>query len=74
MVGWFPWDGEFSLSTLYYAEYANNGPGSGTTNRVTWKGFKVIKDSKEAEQFTVAKLIQGGMWLKPTGVTYQEWL
>ncbi|ESQ35696.1 hypothetical protein EUTSA_v10007263mg [Eutrema salsugineum] len=73
-AGWFPWDGEFALSTLYYGEYANNGPGSDTSKRVKWKGFRVIRNSKEAEQFTVAKLIQGGLWLKPTGVTYQEWL
>ncbi|CAH8251952.1 unnamed protein product [Arabidopsis lyrata] len=73
-AGWFPWDGEFALSTLYYGEYANTGPGADTSKRVKWKGFKVIKDSKEAEQFTVAKLIQGGLWLKPTGVTFQEWL
>ncbi|EOA40074.1 hypothetical protein CARUB_v10008769mg [Capsella rubella] len=73
-AGWFPWDGEFALSTLYYGEYANTGPGADTSKRVTWKGFKVIRDAKEAEQFTVAKLIQGGLWLKPTGVTYQEWL
>ncbi|VVA90995.1 unnamed protein product [Arabis nemorensis] len=74
-AGWFPWDPEFALSTLlYYGEYANNGPGADTSKRVKWKGFKVIRDSKEAEQFPVAKLIQGGLWLKPTGVTYQEWL
>ncbi|XP_010493017.1 PREDICTED: pectinesterase/pectinesterase inhibitor 18-like [Camelina sativa] len=73
-AGWFPWDGEFALSTLYYGEYANSGPGADTSKRVKWKGFKVIRNSKEAEQFTVAKLIQGGLWLKPTGVTYQEWL
>ncbi|CAA7050416.1 unnamed protein product [Microthlaspi erraticum] len=73
-AGWFPWDGEFALSTLYYGEYANNGPRADTSQRVKWKGFKVIKDPKKAEQFTVAKLIQGGLWLKPTGVTYQEWL
>lgn len=73
-AGWFPWDGEFALSTLYYGEYVNNGPRADTSQRVKWKGFKVIKDPKEAEQFTVAKLIQGGLWLKPTGVTYQEWL
>ncbi|KAL1202322.1 Pectinesterase/pectinesterase inhibitor 18 [Cardamine amara subsp. amara] len=73
-AGWFPWDGEFALSTLYYGEYANNGPGADTSKRVNWKGFKVIRDSKEADQFTVAKLIQGGLWLKPTGVTFQEGL
>ncbi|CAH2038243.1 unnamed protein product [Thlaspi arvense] len=73
-AGWFPWDGDFALSTLYYGEYANNGPGADTSKRVTWKGFRVIRDSKEADQFTVAKLIQGGFWLKPTGVTYQEGL
>ncbi|KAL1188651.1 Pectinesterase/pectinesterase inhibitor 18 [Cardamine amara subsp. amara] len=73
-AGWFPWDGEFALSTLYYGEYANNGPGADTSKRVNWKGFKVIRDSKEADQFTVAKLIHGGLWLKPTGVTFQEGL
>ncbi|KAF3573245.1 hypothetical protein F2Q69_00063519 [Brassica cretica] len=67
-AGWFPWDGDFALSTLYYGEYANNGPGADTSKRVKWKGFKVIRDSKEADKFTVAKLIQGGLWLKPTGV------
>ncbi|KAF8111077.1 hypothetical protein N665_0076s0079 [Sinapis alba] len=73
-TGWFPWDGDFALSTLYYGEYANNGPGADTSKRVNWKGFKVIRDSKEADKFTVAKLIQGGLWLKPTGVTFQEGL
>nr|AFC98398.1 pectin methylesterase [Lepidium sativum] len=73
-AGWFPWDGEFALSTLYYGEYANNGPGAGTSKRVTWKGYRVIKDSKEAAKFTVANLIQGGLWLKPTGVAFQEGL
>jgi len=28
-TGWFPWDAEFVLSTLYYVEYANTGPKSG---------------------------------------------
>ncbi|KAJ1402376.1 Pectinesterase, catalytic [Sesbania bispinosa] len=35
-AGWHEWSGDFALSTLYYAEYANTGPGSDTSNRVTW--------------------------------------
>ncbi|KAF2315034.1 hypothetical protein GH714_037628 [Hevea brasiliensis] len=34
--GWQIWSGDFALSTLYYAEYNNTGPGSDTTKRVTW--------------------------------------
>ncbi|KAL0754764.1 hypothetical protein Bca101_092432 [Brassica carinata] len=52
-AGWAPWDNdERRLSTLFYGEYQNSGPGAGTVKRVTWKGFKVITDPKEAEQFT----------------------
>ncbi|KAI3414363.1 uncharacterized protein J3R85_016358 [Psidium guajava] len=41
-AGWHNWDGtDFALSTLYYAERNNTGPGSDTTNRVTWPGYHV---------------------------------
>ncbi|KAB1200946.1 putative pectinesterase/pectinesterase inhibitor 7 [Morella rubra] len=32
-AGWMAWNGSVGLSTLYYAEYNNTGPGSNTTNR-----------------------------------------
>ncbi|KAF7840659.1 pectinesterase-like [Senna tora] len=74
-VGWYPWDDKQStLKNLYYGEYMNNGPGAGTSKRVNWAGFHVIKTDAEASKFTVAQLIQGGSWLKNTGVAYIEGL
>ncbi|OWM67390.1 pectinesterase-like [Punica granatum] len=68
-AGWMPWSGNFALDTLYYAEYANRGPGANTANRVKWKGFKVI-NRNEALQFTAGPFLQGNQWLKATGVPY----
>ncbi|PKI64729.1 hypothetical protein CRG98_014861 [Punica granatum] len=73
-AGWSVWQGDFALKTLYYGEYMNKGPGAGTSKRVNWPGYHVIKSATEAKKFTVAELIQGGQWLKSTGVTYTEGL
>ncbi|EEF39557.1 Pectinesterase-2 precursor, putative [Ricinus communis] len=73
-AGWAEWNKEFALSTLYYGEYANRGPGAGTSKRVNWDGFHVITDPIEARKFTVAELIQGGAWLSSTGVSFTEGL
>ncbi|XP_023740644.2 pectinesterase [Lactuca sativa] len=69
-AGWLEWDGNFALSTLYYGEYMNRGPGSNTSARVTWPGYKPILNTTEASQFTVGNFIQGGEWLNDTGVPY----
>ncbi|OVA13138.1 Pectinesterase [Macleaya cordata] len=68
--GWSEWNGDYALDTLYYGEYDNWGPGSNTSNRVTWTGYHVITDPAVAENFTVAELIQGEDWLNSTGVPY----
>ncbi|KAK4482162.1 hypothetical protein RD792_009303 [Penstemon davidsonii] len=68
--GWLEWDGDFALSTLYYGEYMNRGPGSNTSGRVTWPGYRVINSSIEASQFTVGNFIQGSQWLPATGVPF----
>ncbi|KAK9084877.1 hypothetical protein Sjap_025288 [Stephania japonica] len=73
-AGWFPWEGDKYLKTLYYGEYMNFGPGAGTANRVKWPGYRVITSAQEAMKFTVAQLIQGGQWLKSTGVAFTEGL
>ncbi|KAF5183643.1 Pectinesterase/pectinesterase inhibitor [Thalictrum thalictroides] len=73
-AGWSPWDGEFALKTLYYGEYMNSGAGAGTSQRVKWAGYHVITSAAEANKFTVASMIQGGVWLKSTGVSYTEGL
>ncbi|KAL8149091.1 pectinesterase [Apium graveolens] len=69
-AGWLEWDGEFALSTLYYGEYSNRGPGSNTSSRVTWPGYRVITNRTEASQFTVGSFIQGGDWLNSTTVPF----
>lgn len=73
-AGWSVWSGDFGLKTLYYGEYINRGPGAGTSKRVNWPGYHVITSAEEAKQYTVAELIQGGFWLKSSGVAYTEGL
>ncbi|CAN6584167.1 unnamed protein product [Malus baccata var. baccata] len=68
-AGWLAWSGDFALSTLYYAEYNNTGPGSSTTNRVTWPGYHVI-NATVAANFTVSNFLLGDNWLPDTGVPY----
>ncbi|KAB5556194.1 hypothetical protein DKX38_007103 [Salix brachista] len=41
-AGWSAWSRDFALSTLYYTEFNNTGPGSNTTSRVKWPGYHVI--------------------------------
>ncbi|KAI9123311.1 hypothetical protein K1719_006200 [Acacia pycnantha] len=69
--GWLEWNGdESSLDTVFYAEYMNGGPGAALEKREKWPGFHVLKDAKQAYQFTVADFIQGDLWLPHTGVMY----
>lgn len=69
-AGWYPWNGNFALDTLFYAEYRNTGPGASTANRVTWKGFRVLTSAAEAQPFTVGRFIAGGSWLPETGFPF----
>ncbi|KAL8242739.1 hypothetical protein R6Q59_013041 [Mikania micrantha] len=69
-AGWFPWDGDFALDTLYYGEYQNTGPGADTSNRVTWPGYRVITSATEAQGFTAGSFIDGGNWLGDTGFPF----
>nr|POE45127.1 putative pectinesterase/pectinesterase inhibitor 7 [Quercus suber] len=68
--GWIAWKGDFALSTLHYVEYNNTGPGSNTTNRVSWPTYPVINNATEAANFTVANFLLGDDWLPQTGVPY----
>ncbi|KAJ8553202.1 hypothetical protein K7X08_023880 [Anisodus acutangulus] len=69
-AGWFEWDGNFALNTLFYGEYANTGAGAGTSGRVKWKGFKVITSATEAQAYTPGRFIAGGSWLGSTGFPF----
>ncbi|XP_058729917.1 pectinesterase/pectinesterase inhibitor PPE8B-like [Vicia villosa] len=68
--GWLEWNGSFALDTLYYGEYMNSGPGAELANRVKWPGYHVFNDSSDANKYTVAQFIEGGLWLSSTGVNY----
>ncbi|TKY52414.1 pectinesterase/pectinesterase inhibitor 13 [Spatholobus suberectus] len=74
--GWSVWSGDQYLTTLYYAEYANVGPGSNVQGRVKWKGYHPNIDKNEAAQFTAGQFLRAGPsgnaddWLKATGVPY----
>ncbi|KAL8539593.1 hypothetical protein ACS0TY_001268 [Phlomoides rotata] len=69
--GWSKWgDSDFALTSLYYGEYQNFGPGAPTENRVTWPGYHIIMTAKEAGPFTAAILIAGRQWLPATGVPF----
>ncbi|KAK4357233.1 hypothetical protein RND71_022843 [Anisodus tanguticus] len=69
-AGFLEWNGTFALSTLYYGEYMNRGPGSNTSARVNWPGYRVINSSAEASQFTVGNFIEGKEWLPDTGFPF----
>ena len=68
--GWTPWEGNFALDTLYYAEFNNTGPGSSTSNRIKWPGYKII-NKEEASKYTVANFLKG-TWVQSSGVPSQQ--
>ena len=74
--GWTPWAGNQFLDTLYYAEYANTGPGANLNGRVKWKGYHPNINKNEATQFTAGQFLKAGPagraddWLKATGIPY----
>ena len=67
--GWLPWNGDFALNTLWYAEFGNRGPGAVQTNRVKWSGIKQIKGA-EAQTFTASVFLRGDEWIPSSGVPY----
>lgn len=73
-AGWMEWSGNFALQTLYYGEYMNTGPGSSTTNRVKWGGYRVITSATEASKFTVGNFILGASWLPATNIPFTSGL
>ncbi|KAL2503388.1 Pectinesterase/pectinesterase inhibitor 3 [Forsythia ovata] len=69
-AGWYEWNGNFALDTLFYAEYQNTGAGADTSNRVTWRGFRVLTSATQAQPFTAGNFIAGGSWLADTGFPF----
>ena len=72
-AGWLEWSGDFALSTLYYGEYNNSGPGADTSQRVAWPGYHVMTIS-DAQNFTVSSLMAGDTWIPNDAVPYDAGL
>ncbi|KAJ0981005.1 hypothetical protein J5N97_009260 [Dioscorea zingiberensis] len=68
-VGWMEWNGSFALSTLYYGEYDNFGPGANTSQRVQWPGYNLM-DAVQAMNFTVYNFTTGYDWLPSTSIPF----
>lgn len=69
--GWSRWNNsDYTLDTLYHAEYNNTGPEARVENRVKWQGFHIFNESNQTINFTVVRLISGDQWLNATGVPY----
>ncbi|KAL6846521.1 hypothetical protein ACP4OV_023969 [Aristida adscensionis] len=66
-AGYMPWNGDFALKTLWYAEYANTGPGADQAGRVTWPGYKKVITRGEAARFTVNAFLHAQPWIENTG-------
>ncbi|CAN0906756.1 Putative pectinesterase/pectinesterase inhibitor 45 [Linum grandiflorum] len=64
--GWKEWDGTQFLDTLYYAEYANRGPGANTARRLKWKTIRFLSRN-EAMKWTVESFLRGREWVANTG-------
>ncbi|CAO2821028.1 unnamed protein product [Amaranthus hypochondriacus] len=69
-AGWMPWKSAGFLSTLYYAEYQNFGPGARLHHRVKWPGYHIITRPNAVSQFSVERFIAGRKWLPETGVPF----
>ncbi|CAI9094323.1 OLC1v1030045C1 [Oldenlandia corymbosa var. corymbosa] len=67
-AGWIQWEMQARVHP-YFAEYANRGPGAGTT-RVQWS--IIIKSPTEASQFTLRNFLQGGTWIPPAVPRYLD--
>ncbi|KAK1390346.1 hypothetical protein POM88_018524 [Heracleum sosnowskyi] len=69
-MGWLQWNNvNPQHSSLYYGEYQNQGPGADTSDRVNWKGVKVL-DFTEAKLFTVRNFIKGQNWIPLTNIPF----
>ncbi|KAJ0244376.1 pectinesterase/pectinesterase inhibitor 23 [Hirschfeldia incana] len=68
-AGWLPWNGDFALKTLYYAEHLNVGPGANQAQRVKWPGIKKLT-SEQALLYTGDRFLSGNTWIPQTQVPY----
>jgi pectinesterase len=62
-AGWKNWSTADYHLTAYFAEYNNTGPGSNTSNRISWSHQLT---AAEAKQYSVDKFLNQDGWLTST--------
>ncbi|XP_065872261.1 pectinesterase-like [Euphorbia lathyris] len=68
--GWKEWIGSQFLDTIYYAEYANTGPGANTARRIKWKTLHFL-NRQGAQPFTAGTFLpQSPQWIGAAGVPF----
>lgn len=61
-TGWLPWNqSSFGLYTSYFAEYANTGPGSDLSKRVSWS--HPISAASIANKYQANQFVQASTWV-----------
>ncbi|KAK4747131.1 hypothetical protein SAY87_026168 [Trapa incisa] len=58
--GWMPWDGDFALTTLFFGEFNNTGPGSAIGQRVWWSSQI---PAAHLDTYSFSSFIQGDEWV-----------
>ncbi|KAK3198540.1 hypothetical protein Dsin_021955 [Dipteronia sinensis] len=72
--GWMKFNESSDVTTLYYAEFWNSGPGSNTSGRVKWPGYHNLNKPNDVKDFTVEKFINGNEWLPKFHIPYSAGL
>lgn len=67
--GWLPWNDTFAVTTLFYTEFNNRGPGSPKLDRIKWTGVKELP-VRRILRFTAARFIEAESWLPSSGVPF----
>ncbi|CAM8963813.1 unnamed protein product [Rhodiola kirilowii] len=66
--GWCRWNQYSNLDTVEYIEYMNFGPGSNTTQRVKWGGYRNDCSDEMVKPFTMGEFLLGvDGWFETTG-------
>ncbi|KAK2638907.1 hypothetical protein Ddye_026702 [Dipteronia dyeriana] len=68
--GWAKFSDKTDVTTLYYAEFWNYGPGSNTSGRVKWPGYHALNNPDDVQDFLVKNFIDENDWLSKFDVPF----
>ncbi|KAK2638917.1 hypothetical protein Ddye_026712 [Dipteronia dyeriana] len=68
--GWAKFSDKTDVTTLYYAEFWNYGPGSNTSGRVKWPVYHALNNPDDVQDFLVKNFIDENDWLSKFDVPF----